>query len=485
MTEVSGKKRSLIGTAFRTIGREFSRIRLTVWILIVMFVTMIAGSIFPQGYDPESYISSWGEAKYEAFARWGLLNLFRTKFFLILGAILFVNLIVCSLLRWSARRGTGLSGASPPPHAREIPMSGDEFAGIARAVGILEARGFRVLSRQGNVVTARRGPWPEGVSLLYHLALALAIIGLIVSALTSFEGDVTIWPGESVTIATVSKETGAYRFGNALADWHIGAWHPFEAARPDTTEWVGREITMTLNEFVTEWELHGDKYYPGDWTSDVLVDFEGGQLLKEIEVNRPLRVEGLTFYQMAYEQKFDVVVFSEGVEVERVGADAYVPFALESVGGMFFPKGLRVGPLYRKYHEPSEVVPHIPLSWQAPAADADSLAEEAAPPERVELGDLSAEVPIEIEGLTLLLENPREATWLSYRRDRGVIFLYVAVTAFIVGLCLRTYWPSYRVNLWVSDDGSGARGWLVMRATGMLGEPEELENAIASDLSGG
>ena len=485
MAEVLGRRRSVLGVVLRAIAREFSRIRLTVWILIVMFVTMIVGSIFPQGYDPETYISSWGEAKYIAFAKLGFLNLFHSKFFLILGAILFVNLVVCSILRWSARRGAGLAGASPPAHAREFLIKGDERDALARAAGVLEACGFRVLSRAGNVLTARRGPWPEGVSLLYHLALALAIVGFIISALTSFEGDATIWPGETVTVATVSSETGAYRMGSALADWHIGAWHPLAAARPDTTEWPGREIGITLNEFVTEWELYNDKYYPRDWMSDVVIDSPAGERRVNIEVNRPFRVEGLTFYQMAYEQEFDVVVLSGGVEVERAGAQAYAPFTLESIGGMFFPGTMRVGTLYQKYHDPAPVVPHVNLKWQAPVAEADSLAEEAAPPERVELGDLSAGIPLDVEGHSLLLENPREATVLSYRRDRGVAFLYIAITAFIVGLCLRTYWPSYRVNLWITGGDGRTRGRLVMRATGMLGEPEEIEDSIVRDLRTG
>ena len=60
---------------------------------------------------------------------------------------------------------------------------------------MLRSKRYRVLSGISDVVTARRGPWPEGVSLLYHIALAIGIIGFIVSALHAFEGDVTLYPG--------------------------------------------------------------------------------------------------------------------------------------------------------------------------------------------------------------------------------------------------------------------------------------------------
>jgi hypothetical protein len=200
-----------------------------------------------------------------------------------------------------------------------------------------------------------------------------------------------------------------------------------------------------------------------------------------------------------------------------------VPFTLESIEGMFFPSTLRVGTLYQKYHPTEPVVPHVPLKWQPPAPaeggmaeggqgeaaakgrtggaqEADSAAMSAAadtgsttadtaaaappppPPERVDLGNLSAEEPLEVEGYTLTLENPYEGSVLTYRHDPGVSLLYIAIAAFILGLALRTYWPSYRVSLWIEDSPGGAVGKLSFRATGMLGEPEVVEDELISGL---
>jgi hypothetical protein len=319
---------------------------------------------------------------------------------------------------------------------------------------------------------------------------------------------------------------------------------------PDTAAREGEEVILSLNEFITEWELYNDKYYPRDWMSDVSIQVTGhgpevmwpSQL---IEVNRPFRAGGLTFYQMAYEQEFDVVVWQDNTEVERVKANAYAPFTLESLEGTFFPGTLRVGTLYEKYHTPVPVVPHIALTWQEPEPPADETVAEVAveeptpeeppvevaaeeavdveapvevaaeeavpaeappedeaselaeaeadsivapapppPPERIELGDLSAEEPLKVEGYTLTLENPYEGSVLTYRHDRGVTLLYIAVTAFMFGLAIRTYWPSYRVNLWIEQTHAGARGKLLFRATGMLGEPEIVEDELIAVLGG-
>ncbi len=503
--------------------RELTRIRLTVWLLIVMTITMIVGSIFPQGYDADTYIASWGEARYLAYAKLGLLNLFHSKYFLVLGVILLVNLVCCSIVRLSGRRAAARSGKAPD-YARPVRIGGVKAgaggAAAGRAREVLVSRGYKILGEGPSTLTARRGPWPEGVSLLYHIAMALAIIGFIISALFSFEGDATLWPGEPVEIATVDAGTGAVGLGDALAEFSVGGWHPFAAARVDTSGFEDRTIMVTLDEFVTEWEWHNEKHYPKDWLSHLtVVDEDGATRNVMVEVNRPLRIAGLTFYQMAYEQTFDVVVLRDGEEVERVEAQAYAPFTLESVPGMFSSGTLRVGTLFEKYHDPRPMVPHTPLRWTPPAPAAGDTAsgesEPAPPPSRVELGDLSVEVPIALsefeeyaslvgaadperddaeaanaagdtsapsseDGLTLLLDEPYEASILTYRHDPGVNLLYVSITLFLLGLIIRTYWPSYRVQLWF---GEGGEAHMVFRATGMLGEPEDIEDSLVSELS--
>ena len=527
------KQKTFLRIAFERVLRELMRLRLAVWLLIVMTVTMIVGSIFPQGYGPETYIESWGEARYAVFSKLGLLNLFHSKYFLLLGIILLLNLLVCSIVRLSGRRGVSVSRTTAPETARAISMGGDADSAISRAVRALTERGYFVSRAQGGMLSARRGPWPEGVSLLYHLAMAIAILGFIVSALHSFEGDVTLYPGEPVVVKTGSDETGWQKFRYSVAASNFFSWHPLEAVAPDTTVWEGEEVTLTLNEFITHWELYNDKYYPRDWMSDISVQVigRGPEVLwpsRLIEVNRPLRAGGLTFYQMAYEQEFDVVVWENGAEAERVRANAYEPFTLESIEGMFFPGTMRVGTLYEKYHPTRPVVPHVSLKWQPPEPPpeepvAEVAAEEAAlaewppedeageltkaeaesagmelaeadsvvapapppPPERIELGDLSAGEPLEVEGYTLTLENPYEGSVLTYRHDRGVLLLYIAVTVFMLGLAIRTYWPSYRVNIWIKGTSVGAVGKLLFRATGMLGEPEAAEDELAKVLGGG
>ena len=541
------KRKTFLRVVFERVYHELMRVRLAVWLLIVMTATMVVGSIFPQGYGAETYIESWGETRYAVFSKLGLLNLFHTKFFLVLGILLFLNLLVCSIVRLSGRRGVSVSKTTAPGTARSISMGGDPDSAISRAVRALTERGYFVSRVQDGMLTARRGPRPEGVSLLYHLALAIAIVGFLISALHSFEGDVTLYPGEPVVVKTSSEETGWHKFRYGIAAWDIISWHPFEAAMPDTTVSEGEEVTLTLNEFITHWELYNDKYYPRDWISDVSIQVtgHGPEVLwpsRMIEVNRPFRAGGLTFYQMAYEQEFDVVVWQDGTEVERVRANAYAPFTLESIEGTFFPGTLRVGTLYEKYQPTRPVVPHIALKWQQPEppvdetlteaaveeptpeeAPVDVVAEEAVPaevppedeagelaeaeaesagtalaeadsivapappppPERIELGDLSAGEPLEVEGYTLTLENPYEGSVLTYRHDRGVTLLYIAVTAFMFGLAIRTYWPSYRVNLWIEETlTAGAVGKLVFRATGMLGEPEIVEDDLVEALGG-
>jgi cytochrome c biogenesis protein ResB len=508
VTEFEPEPRRQRAGPFRWLWRELSRIRLTVWILIVMALTMIVGSIFPQGYGPDTYIASWGEERYAELSKWGLLNLFHTKYFLILGGILLLNLVFCSLIRWSGRRGVG--GASAAADAKPVELGKNISDATTKAKDVLRSCGYKVVSGISDVVVGRRGPWPEGVSLLYHLAMAVAIIGFILSALFSFEGDVTLYPGKPETVPIVSTATGAFKLRNALADWEVEGVRPLAFVRPDTTGWEDRVVTLTLDEFRTEWELYEGKYYPKDWISELTIEWPihngtTAQKYRLVEVNRPLRRAGLTFYQMAYEQTFDVVVRRGARVVERVKAESYVPFTLKSVGGMFFPGTLRVGTLFQRYLETEPIVPHVPLKWQPPesespaeeaeppaepvhetaaadtaatAAEEETTSPPSGPPERVEIGDLSLEEPLEIGDVTLMLENAYEGSVLSYRHDPGVPLLYIAIVAFLFGLAIRTYWPSYRVRVWVEPSREGVKGRVQLRGTGMLGEPDRAEQRL-------
>ncbi|MFH1502803.1 MAG: cytochrome c biogenesis protein ResB, partial [Candidatus Eisenbacteria bacterium] len=127
------RNRGSAGGPLRWLTLQLSRIRLTVWLLIVMGVTMIVGSIFPQGYGPDIYIESWGEARYELFSKLGFLNLFHSKYFLVLGIILLLNLVFCSVLRWARRSGSALASSKPPDHARTIAMRGSAGSALETA----------------------------------------------------------------------------------------------------------------------------------------------------------------------------------------------------------------------------------------------------------------------------------------------------------------------------------------------------------------
>ena len=57
------KRKIFLRIVFERVLRELMRIRLAVWLLIVMTATMVVGSVFPQGYGSETYIESWGETR--------------------------------------------------------------------------------------------------------------------------------------------------------------------------------------------------------------------------------------------------------------------------------------------------------------------------------------------------------------------------------------------------------------------------------------
>ena len=94
MTAVKRQRERLVGAVFAAI--------LTIGLILaaVMF-----GGLLPQGLPPEAYLDRFGEAFGRIFLTLGLDDIYRTKGFLLLGLLLFVQLAVCTGKRLLLLRG--------------------------------------------------------------------------------------------------------------------------------------------------------------------------------------------------------------------------------------------------------------------------------------------------------------------------------------------------------------------------------------------
>lgn len=398
---------------------QIASTQLTLILLIIMVVCMLVGTLFPQGGTQEEYLEAFGELRTTWFTRLGFFDVFHSWYFLLVGGIFFLNMVFCSIDGWMG-------------HIRPKPARFKEASTVQLELGgkksdqmveVLKNRGYRVrqvhTEEGGRSFVAQRGLPSRPVSVIYHFGLALTFVGFVLSALTAFNGEVYIYPGETKKIPRSSPEMSINRWRSKLG---------FSQGKAES-------LSIRLESFDTEYTWYNMKYYPKDWKSAVVLKTDSGLAKKKvIEVNAPLRHRGLTIYQMAYEQKFDVELEDTIIHVE-----AGEPFEIPAIEGEFSVRTVRAGVLFKEgVKEP--ITPHADLYYRTSDAE-----------KRKRVGRLTLDSKYYFENTPLIMRNFTEASGLYFRRDDGVVFLYVAFILFMVGLFVRVFWTSYRVSVRVDE----------------------------------
>jgi len=401
---------------------QLASTRLTLILLIILVVCMLLGTVFPQGGTQEEYLKAFGQVRATWFTRLGLFDVFHSWYFLLVGGIFFLNMVFCSIEGW-------VSHIRPKPARFKEASTVQWELGGKKSEDMLEAlkkKGYRVkqvYAEQGaGSFVAQRGLPSRPVSIIYHFGLALTFVGFVLSALTAFNGEVYIYPGETKKIPRSSP------------DMTINRWRSKLGFSPGNVE----SLSIHLESFDTEYTWYNMKYYPKDWKSAVVLKTNSGLSKKKvIEVNAPLRYRGLTVYQMSYKQEFDIELEDTTIHVE-----AGEPFEIPAFEGKFSVRTVRTGVLFKEgIKEP--ITPHGDLYYKAPDAE-----------KKKRVGRLTLDSKYYFEDTPLIMRDFTEASGLYFRRDDGVVFLYVAFILFMVGLFVRVFWTSYRVSVHV-DEGEG------------------------------
>lgn len=375
-------------------------VKLTFILFAILALIITLGTIFPQGGTAEEYIQAWGKGRYERYNAWGLLDIYHTPLFLGLGLLLLLNLILCTIERIGKRR------------------------------------------------------WSFS-SIFFHVAIVVCFVGFFQSYLGAFEDSVLIYPGKPVKVEIFRTNTRAA----VLADFQWWKYKPFQFLAPEPQE----PLAISLNRFETEYvwsqgvtfkkDLKGkvgltmapltydtnqDPYYPKSWKSEITITQKGKTIAqKAIQVNSPIKIKGLTFYQSHYEQKFDLQFQGPGEKPGRVAVKLGEPFSIEGIPGKLRVKAVRTGALYKKGSTPEAINPFADLYYLAPQ---DPQAPKDAPaPKPLVVAHLEPDKPAKYHEYTFIMKNFQEATGLSYRYDPGVKVLWVASILAMIGMVLKVY----------------------------------------------
>lgn len=255
----------------RSVIKTLSSVKLAIFLLIIITLASILGTLIPQHRSPAEYIARYGQIA-EVLMRLEITRLYNSWWYIGLLLLFALNTLVCTLTRlgpkWKRAFNPDLDTAKNMILAYKTHDQHDRPGSMEQVrtelAAALSSRRFSLRENkepQRMFILARKKILGIFGSDIVHLGLLIILLGGIISGLQGVKHHLTISEGQLLDIP-------------------------------------GVDFQLRMDKFQTE-------YYPSggikDWKSHLIV-VEGGEdvLSKVIEVNHPLTYKGNVFYQSAY-----------------------------------------------------------------------------------------------------------------------------------------------------------------------------------------
>ncbi len=348
---------------------------------------------------------------------------FHTWWYLAPGALLMLNILVCSINRWpnlrSLIRGAKVQQpdsffhqAKDPAHKVDAPVPPDQAS--ARVERVLRQQGYRVRSETMEdriYLAADKNRYFRLATYISHLSLILFVLAYILGSSLGFKDpSFVVAEGE---IREVGHNTG---------------------------------LSLKLNSFV-------DEYYadntPQDFRSQVTV-YKNGQEVEQalIRVNHPLYYGGIRFYQSFFGPAIQLQVKQDGESVFQgnlaldsvltsQGYQRYVGILQgdEGVAARFISSAVNAND------------PMIPKGQLAVDIRQNG--------QQVSMKILEKAVPLTIGSLEFTYLEDARYSGFQVSRDPGNTLIWIAASLFILGMVLVLYFTHRQLWIMVQPSPSG------------------------------
>jgi cytochrome c biogenesis protein len=468
----------------------FSSTKTSIVLFGILLVFYLVGNVLPYGGD-YAQIKVTGLAL-KIIRGLDLLNVYSGPWFLGVTGLFFLNLCLCTYKRlvWvlKIRQPAMLSVSSLSAHKATVSFKlpyGPEEA----AKRIEEFLRKRLFFKKPSVLTGdfhSGGVFEQGfihyvwLSLSYHVSVILTVIGATVTFLFAFESNLTIYPEEPVEVATVSKDIRWNKYTGAGKDFEAPPEAKFKLGleefsikytwKPSIEEFpakgFGPRLKKTLRPGGLVVASKEDAFYAIEYASRVKV-YNGKLPEKEVtvKVNEPLRYRGLTFYQTAYDYRFDLL--ANGVKVEP---DVNGKYKLPGVEGEFSTLQVISGTLFLKDGSPCSIRPFVKLAYSPGEG------------QRPEVFKIYEGERKEIKGVQVEVGKISPGTVLSYRHDPGVLLLWIAAPVLFFGMLFRAWGRWLRASYIVQKTPEGSNAYVQLLRAGIFGGEASIMENLAQRL---
>jgi cytochrome c biogenesis protein len=265
-----------------SVWRFFSSVRLALVLLVLIGVGSILGTLIPQVQGTsglarmvlQESASDVGAALIQFFQ---MFDIFHSWWYSLLLEMLAINLVVCSLPRFSRLLSHRVQPETPNPSASRIwfPNARPDLSSTTKRK-VLFGRKAIVPKTPAGFWRVQTGGWSQSGFLLVHLGVVFVLISGGVAQVSAVEGSMELVPGQVTDTFVVRQGDGTERlmrlpFSVACLDFYLERFSP---------------------------GLNGVR----DFVSIVEVLKNGAVMQKvRLEVNDPLFFDGYAFYQSSYQ----------------------------------------------------------------------------------------------------------------------------------------------------------------------------------------
>ncbi len=455
----------------------FSSTKTSIVLFGILLLFYLVGNVLPYGGD-YAQIKATGLAL-RIIKGLDLLNVYSGPWFLGVVGLFFLNLCLCTYKRlmWmlKIRQPAILSASTLSAHKAtvcfQLPYGPEEATRWIEE--FFRKRLFLQKPAQLLGEIHSGGVFEQGfihyvwLSLSYHVSVILTVIGGMVTFLFAFESSLTIYPGEPVEVATVSKDIRWNKYTGAGKGFEAPPEAKFKLGleefsvkytqKPGIEGFPAKGFGPRLKESLKPGGLvvtsKEDAFYAIEYASRIVVH-DSGLPEKEvtIKVNEPLRYRGLTFYQTAYDYRFDL--FANDVKVEP---DTKGSYKLPGVEGEFSTQQVISGTLLLKDGSACTIRPFVKLAYTP---------KEGQKPEVFKIYEGETK---EIKGVGVRVEKIVAGTVLSYRHDPGVFLLWIAAPVLFFGMLFRAWGRWLRASYVVEKTAGGCQVYVQLLRAGIFG----------------
>ncbi|MDD4859510.1 MAG: cytochrome c biogenesis protein ResB [Dehalococcoidales bacterium] len=424
--------------------RFFSSVRLALVLIMVISALSLIGALVVQvppeiAADRSQYASwltevvqpRWGSFT-DLLSLLGFFNVFHSFWFLAAGALLVINILVCSLNRWQnismvlkgspVKQADGFytAGGYQAEHSsrKETPATA-----AARYAAELRKQHYRVRSESitdSVYLAADKNRHFALGTYLGHLSLILLILGFVIGGFAGFRNN------SFIVTEGATREVG-----------------------------YGTGLSLQLNSFTDEYWPDGS---PKDYRSEVVL-FQNGQEVKKgvVRVNYPLSYAGIRFYQSFYGPAVKMLVKSVSGSV-LYDSSAELADVWTSMGYRRPVGTLNLNDTYIINLFSTAINGNDPMIGEGELAvqifqsgkDGKQLAFD-----KIELG-----VPKKLADFEFTYVSDGQFSGFQVSRDPGNALIWIASALFMIGVGMVLYFP--RRQLWalvtpVSGGGSRIR----------------------------